>query len=172
MNANSRYNFSDHFQVCAKYNRLVNERMFAVCAALPDDEYRKARFGSFSSIHRTLNHLLLGDRIWIERFESLEPTTTPALGTELYSELGDLRAAREREDARLEAFTATLQDSDLLRELHYTNNAGLYLADTLALGLTHLFNHQTHHRGQIHAMLSQTGLAMPSFDMHRIIHPV
>src|SRR5215472_14175902 len=92
-----------HFQMLARYNSTANERLYAACARLDDCEYRKPRAGSFGSIHALLNHILLGDRIWMARFEG-GGSTTPALNTILYEDFAELRAAREREDDRIERF--------------------------------------------------------------------
>jgi len=160
-----------HFQMLARYSSIANQRLYEVCARLSDEEYRKQRSGSHRSIHRTLNHILLGDRIWMDRFGSAGITATPALDTELYSAFGGLRSAREAEDARIEAFMGGLNGAFLACEIRYTNNAGRACADPASLLIAHLFNHQTHHRAQVHVMLSDAGLQPPSLDMHRAIRP-
>src|SRR6185312_13522828 len=87
----------------AGYNRIANERIYAKCAELSDFEYRKARAGSLGSIHGLLNHLLLGDRIWMSRFVG-GGAVTPPLNTVLFEEFGELRVARSRDDARISGF--------------------------------------------------------------------
>lgn len=166
----STHLFVEHFQTLARYNTIVNQRLYAVCATLSDTEYRKERFGSFGSIHRTLNHILLGDRIWMERFEGGE-THTPSLSTILYEDFGSLRAAREEEDGRIERFMNALTEEQLTRTVRYVNSAGIAFADSAPLTMAHMFNHQTHHRGQVHTMLSHAGVQPPSLDMHRAIKP-
>src|SRR3569833_262077 len=96
-----------HFQTLAYYNRIANERLYETCALLPDEEYRKSRAGSFGSIHGLLNHILLGDTIWLARFEG-GGAATPALNSVLYDEYPALRAARAAHEARIEAFFAAL----------------------------------------------------------------
>src|SRR5690242_1796702 len=86
--------FLSHFQMLARYNRIANERIYDQCAQLTDAEYRKQRQGSFRSIHALLNHVLLGDRIWMSRFEG-SGRTTPALNTVLFEDFNALRSARE-----------------------------------------------------------------------------
>jgi len=159
-----------HFQMLGRYNSIVNERLYEVCAGLPDEEYRKEGPGSFRSIHRTLNHILLGDRIWMNRFASTEVTTTPALATVLHDEFPALREARVIEDARIEVFLAGLTDGYLRGVVQYHNSAGKYHEDPITLVLQHMFNHATHHRGQVHVMLAQFGKTV-NLDMHRAIHP-
>ena len=160
-----------HFQMLGRYNTIINQRLYGACAQLPDEEYRKERSGSFRSIHRTLNHVLLGDRIWMSRFTGHGFTMTPGLDTVLYDDFPSLRAARESEDLRIEAFLADLTEAFLGKDFRYVNNAGNLCVDAAPLVLAHFFNHQTHHRGQVHVMLSQTGIKPPSLDMHRAIRP-
>ena len=154
----------------ARYNRVANQRLYESCAQLDDAEYRKGRAGSFGSIHALLNHILLGDRIWMARFEG-GGRTTPALSTILYDDFAELRAAREREDGRIEHFFDSADPAGLDRPLAYTNSQGRNCVDPFPMAVFHLFNHQTHHRGQIHVMLAQTAVNPPSLDLHRIINP-
>ncbi|HXB68927.1 MAG TPA: DinB family protein [Candidatus Acidoferrales bacterium] len=160
-----------HFQMLARYNSIANERLYDACGRLDEEEYRRERAASFRSVHRTLNHILLGDRIWMARFTETGYTTTPALGSELYPDFASLRAARVAEDARIEAFLADATEELLAKEVRYVNSAGEHHADPAGLLLAHLFNHQTHHRGQVHVMLSQTTVRPPALDMHRAIRP-
>jgi uncharacterized damage-inducible protein DinB len=159
-----------HFQMLARYNRTANERLYAACAQLDDDEYRKLRPGSFGSIHALLNHILLGDRRWMGLFENGQ-RTTPPLNQILYDDFADLRSARVGEDARMETFFDQLDVAFWTRSFPYTNNQGKDYVETAHVACTHLFNHQTHHRGQVHVMLSQTTARPPSLDLHRIVNP-
>jgi len=163
-------NLVTHFQNMARYNRVANERIFAVCAQLDDAEYRKQRAGSFGSIHALLNHILLGDRIWMSRFEG-GGKTTPPLNSILFDDFAALRQARAEEDAHIEAFFEHATREIFDRSLSYTNSRGQDYVDPTAVAVAHLFNHQTHHRGQVHVMLSQTSLQPPSLDLHRIVNP-
>lgn len=159
-----------HFQMLAAYNRVANERIFACCAELDEQARNEARKGSFGSISGLLNHVLLGDRIWMARFEG-ESLDTPPLNTVLFAEFPALRAARSQEDARIERFFQTLDAATLGRSLRYVNNQGKACVEESAVAMSHFFNHQTHHRGQLHVMLSQTAVAPPSLDLHRIVNP-
>lgn len=159
-----------HFQLLARYNRIANERLFAKCAQLDDEDYRKPRPGSLGSISGLLNHILLGDRRWMGLFETGE-RVTPPLNDILYDDFPSLRSAREREDARIESFFAGLDAAFWNRSFAYTNNRGKHYVDTAHVACAHLFNHQTHHRGQVHVMLSQTPVAPPQLDLHRVINP-
>ena len=160
-----------HFRMLARYNTIANERLYDVVGRLGDEEYRLERAASFPSIHRTLNHILLGDRIWMARFTGTGYAVTPPLGGELYADFPGLRTARAGEDARIESFLANVAEDFLAKEVSYTNSAGEHHSDPAGLLLAHLFNHQTHHRGQVHVMLTQAGVKPPALDMHRAIRP-
>ncbi len=159
-----------HFQMLAHYNTVANERLFAKCAGLDDAEYRKPRPGSLGSIHGLLNHLLLSDRIWMARFEGAG-VSTPNLSTVVFDEFPAMRSARAEQDALIEAFFARLEPGFLEQSFSYINNAGRHYVEEAPVAIGHFFNHQTHHRGQVHVMLSQTPVQPPSLDLHRIVNP-
>ncbi len=163
-------NLFQHFRMLAAYNTLANERLYDACARLPDDELRRERPAFFKSIFGTLNHIMVGDRIWLTRFEGAEAPST-RLDAILYDDFEQLRAARVFEDTRIEDFAAALDEAFLEGTIEYKNNEGIVYADPVPLLVTHFFNHQTHHRGQIHDMLTQTDVPPPVLDMHRVIHP-
>ena len=158
------------YRSLALYNRVANERLYGAWAGLPDEEYRRDRVVSFRSIHALLNHLLLSDRIWMERFEG-NATSTPPLDTVLFDEFGPMREARVRADARIETFFNSAGEGFIARPVIYVNSKGRRYSDPAPAVVGHFFNHQTHHRGQLHAMLAQAGVQPPSFDMHRILNP-
>jgi len=158
------------FRTFARYNKIANERLYESCARISDDEYRRQRAGSFGSIHALLNHILLGDRIWMSRFSG-GGKTTPPLNTVLYDEFPALWAAREQDDLTIEEFFRNAGESFLTKNLSYTNSKGVHYEEAAVPAVLHMFNHQTHHRGQVHVMLSQCGVQPPSLDMHRILNP-
>ena len=159
-----------HFQMLARYNRIANERLYERCAQLDPVEYRKQRQGSFGSIHALLNHILLGDRIWMSRLQG-GGLTTPVLNTVLFEEFSDLFSARKDFDLQIEAFFQNAGGELLSRSITYTNSKGQEYREEVPVAVIHMFNHQTHHRGQVHVMLSQTAVPPPSLDLHRIINP-
>ena len=159
-----------HFRMLARYNRLANERLYAACGELDDAARRQDRGAFFRSIHGTLNHIMVGDRIWMARFEGGTAAST-GLDAILYDDSDELRAARSVEDARIEAFMAGLDDALLDRTLAYISHEGHPFEDPMTVLLPHFFNHQTHHRGQITAMLRQTDCPYPELDMHRVMIP-
>lgn len=159
-----------NFQTLARYNRLANQRLYDVCAELGDAERKRVRPAFFKSIHGTLNHIMVGDRVWLARFEGGEAPSA-ALDAILYDDFGALREAREAEDARIDRFAAGLTEDFLSSSIRYVNNEGRQFDDPNDLLVAHFFNHQTHHRGQVHDMLTQTDAAPPVLDMHRVIRP-
>jgi uncharacterized damage-inducible protein DinB len=161
---------TDYFHMLARYNTMANQRIYEACAQLEEIEYRKQRAGSFGSIHALLNHVLLSDQIWRSRFEG-GGYATPPLDTVLHNDFAALRSARAEEDARLERFFAQLGPAFFARSFRYRNSKGKDCVESAPVALAHFFNHQTHHRGQIHVMLSQTPAPPPSLDLHRIINP-
>ena len=160
----------DAFRMLARYNRIANARLYEQCGKLDITEYRRERRASFGSIHGLLNHILLGDRIWMSRFAG-GGNTTPPLNTILFETLVELSAARSQEDASIEAFFEKVDDGFLTRPMHYTNSRGKDCVDAAPVAVLHFFNHQTHHRAQVHVMLSQTDVPPPSLDLHRIFNP-
>lgn len=134
----------------AAYNRQVNKQFYAACAGL-DDAARKAdRQAFFRSIHGTLNHLLLVDRLWMGGFTE-DPVAFGTLDEELYSEFAELRAAREAMDDTIVTWADGLSQDWLDAPFNERLDFPRWLA------VSHFFNHQTHHRGQLSALLSQCG---------------
>ena len=158
------------YRQLARYNTLANRRLYACCSDLGDAQRRKQRPAYFGSIHGTLNHILVGDRIWLARFAGRSVPST-GLDVILYDDFSALRQARIEEDTRIEAFARSMDESFLGRTIAYRNNEGRVFEDPVPLLVTHLFNHQSHHRGQVHDMLSQTPVPPPVLDLHRVLKP-
>jgi len=153
------------FEMMAAYNTWANIRLYDAAAQIPDAEYRRDRGAFFGSLHGTLNHLLLGDRIWMHRFtgEGDEPSELAAI---LFDDLAALRDARRAEDARIEAYIRGLSPAALAGTVRYrTTRNPTDIEQDLAPLLLHFFNHQTHHRGQAHALLTAIAGEAPSFDL-------
>ena len=93
----------DYFRSFARYNQWANRRLYGACAGLPEAEYMKPRASFFGSLHATLNHILVGDRVWMGRLTGHDPGIR-ALDQMLYGDLAGLRVAREAEDAQIIAF--------------------------------------------------------------------
>lgn len=153
----------DHFAAFARYNRWANERLYAAAGALPDAEYRADRGAYFRSLHGTLNHVLVADRLWLGRIVGDVPALT--LDQILCDDLPGLTEARRLEDERLATIVAGLDDERLGGTLAYRSVGGGEFRQPLAQVLAHVFNHQTHHRGQAHAILTGLGREAPSLDL-------
>jgi uncharacterized damage-inducible protein DinB len=147
----------DTFRTMAQYNRWMNERLYAVCAEIPDAERKRDRGAFFKSIHGTFNHLLLGDRLWLGRFLD-RPFPADSLDQDLYAEFNELRAERERTDEEILDFSESLDEEGLARDFRFTT-----IVDPrehvfpFRHVLLHFFNHQTHHRGQVTTLIKQAG---------------
>jgi uncharacterized damage-inducible protein DinB len=155
------------YRMFAGYNAWCNERLYEAASHISEAEYRADRAAFFKSLHGTLNHLLVGDRIWMHRFTG-EGALPKSLDAILYDGFADLRVARRAEDARINRYIAGLTEQDLAGSIRYrTFSRPTDIEQPLAPALDHFFNHQTHHRGQAHALLSATlgNDATPSFDL-------
>jgi uncharacterized damage-inducible protein DinB len=153
------------FEMLAAYNAWVNDRLYDAVAQLPDPDRRADHGAFFGSLHGTLNHLLRGDRIWMHRFtgEGEEPMTLDDI---LYDDFGELRDARRAEDARIIAYIGGLSEATLKATVHYrTTRNPTEIEQFLGPLLIHFFNHQTHHRGQAHCLLTKLTGRAPSFDL-------
>lgn len=148
---------AESVRLMSGYNRWMNEKLYAICATLSDQERKQDRKAFFRSIHGTLNHLLLTDRGWLGRFTG-HPWQFRSLDQELYGDFEELRRERAETDAAIEAFCRALDDEQLGADFTYTTYAGKTFTHALAPALVHFFNHQTHHRGQLTTLLSQLGI--------------
>ena len=154
-----------HFAMMAGYNAWCNERLYDVAAQLSDADYRTDRGAFFKSVHGTLNHILVADRIWMRRFTG-EGDAPNRLDAILFESLSELRAARQKEDARIAAYIDGLSDAALAGRFRYrTIVKPADIEQPLTPALVHFFNHQTHHRGQVHCLLTGFGLDAPSLDL-------
>jgi uncharacterized damage-inducible protein DinB len=143
-----------HFAMLARYNEWANRRLYDAAAKLSDADYRAEKGAFFGSVHRTLNHILVGDRIWMRRFTGEGPTYAK-LDAVPCADLATLRGEREAEDRRIVAYVDGLDETRLAANFSYvpiTNPAPV--TQPLAPALAHFFNHQTHHRGQTHGLLT------------------
>jgi len=148
----------EHARTMARYNRWMNRKLYECSAQLSDGERKQDRGAFFKSIHGTLNHLLVGDSVWMGRFQG--PVFVPSsLAQELHADFGELRRAREAMDQRILDWVANLTDAVLASELQYTSIVNPQPRRMpMGLAVAHFFNHQTHHRGQVTTLLSQCGI--------------
>jgi uncharacterized damage-inducible protein DinB len=153
------------FEMLAGYNEWANRRLYDAAAALADADYRADHGAFFGSVHGTLNHLLVGDRVWMHRFTGEGPSPT-RLDEILHDDFAGLRSARKAEDVRILDYVASLAPSDLDGTIRYrTISNPADIEQELKLALLHVFNHQTHHRGQVHCLLTRITGAAPSLDL-------
>lgn len=173
--------FVENYRFLARYNRWFNERLFDACDRLPDEERRRERGAFFGSVHGSLNHLLWGDRLWLARFAAqgvvfaalgddvLALPPGASHGTILYQDWSGLRAARVRLDDAIEGWMRDMPPDFPLRTMRYANTKGIERAHPMWQALTHFFNHQTHHRGQVTTLLSQAGVDVGVTDLIALV---
>ncbi len=153
------------FEQLAAYNRWANARLYEAAMALPESDYRRDVGAFFKSLHGTLNHLLVADRIWMKRLTG-EGEHPDKLNAIIHEDRKDLALARADEDDRIVRFVASLDEAALTGILKYATTSGKAFEQPRADILSHFFNHQTHHRGQAHTILSIcTGKEPPSLDL-------
>ena len=149
----------------AGYNRWANARLYDTAAKLSDTDYRANRGAFFKSVHGTLNHMLVADRILMRRFTGTGEALSQ-LDATLFEDFSALRAARNAEDERIAHYIGTLSDADLAGRIRYRTIVNpTTIEQELAPALDHFFNHQTHHRGQAHCLLTAISGDAPSFDL-------
>jgi uncharacterized damage-inducible protein DinB len=155
----------DDFRQLADYNHWANRRLYAAALEMPDEAYRRSTGVFFGSLHGTLNHLLLTDRVWLKRLtgEGDHPDRLDAI---LHDDRNALARARMAEDLRLIDVIHGYSESDLHEAIAYQTMSGAPHRQELGPILMHLFNHQTHHRGHAHACCSiVTAKEPPSLDL-------
>ena len=153
-----------HFRRMAAYNRWANARLYEAVGTLPPAAFAAPRSGFFPSLLKTLNHILVGDTVWMGRLEATGSSIT-SLDQILHAELAALKTARVAMDNRIVAYVDAVAPARLEEDLVYRTVAGDSMRTQVGQVLAHFFNHQTHHRGQAHAMLSSTDVAPPSLDL-------
>lgn len=149
---------AEHCQTFAAYNTWMNEKVYACAAQLPDAERKRDRGAFFGSIHSTLNHVLWGDRLWLSRFTGRR-YEAGGIGVDLYADFDRLRLARVEMDAVITEWAIGLKPNALSASLTwFSGTAQKELTRPLWICVAHLFNHQTHHRGQVTTLLKQAGI--------------
>ena len=149
-------NVHDAMRLQVAHNRWINRHLHEICDQLSDDERKRDLGAFFGSIHGTFNHLLLVDRLWMGRLTD-QPFHVNSLAQELYTDWEELKRERARAAADLKRFVHSLDEKALDRPVSYRNTRGRQRAFSVGTILTHLFHHQTHHRGQITVLIGQLG---------------
>jgi uncharacterized damage-inducible protein DinB len=150
----------DHFALMAGYNAWANTRLYRMASQLSDEQYRRETSAYFKSLHGTLNHILVADRIWLSRLTGTGSVPT-RLDAILFDDRAELAEARRAEDERLVRFVEGLSDAEFEGAVEYRMMNGSRQQQKRREVLAHLFNHQTHHRGQAHAILTELGMKEP-----------
>lgn len=170
-----------NYRLLARYNSWFNERLYDACERLPDAERRRDRGAFFGSIHGSLNHLMWADRMWLKRFAAqgvpFQSLTDEVLAlppgavhaTNICEDWAGLRTQRARLDAAIEGWTRDMPADFPLRTMSYANTKGVRREHPAWQALTHFFNHQTHHRGQVTTLLAQAGIDPGTTDLIALV---
>ena len=164
-----------NFELMADYNQRMNNGIFQVASQLGSCVLSDNRGTFFGSVMGTLNHILVGDIIWLKRFSVhperlksldyvLQIDMPKALDSLLYNDFKELRVKRNELDNIIMAFTRELTNEVLSSTLCYSNTKGELFNKNIGSLIQHLFNHQTHHRGQVSTLLNQLGLDVGATD--------
>lgn len=169
----------DHFRLMAPYNAWMNTKVYDAAKRLTDQELVRDRGAFFGSILGTLNHLVASDLIWFGRLTAHPPFADridlaglprPASVRFIVSEqLAELRPVRERIDHMIIGFIDGLGDADIAEAFDYQRTDGTHQRKLLSCVLSHIFNHQTHHRGQVTTLFTQAGVDVGVTDLVALI---
>lgn len=169
----------NHICLMASYNQWMNEKIYAAARQLPESELEADKKSFFGSILGTLNHIAVGDTIWLNRFvghpanfkvlQQLETEKPDSLNQQLFSDIESLYQYRKTLDSAISEWVATVTDSDLDIVLNYKNMKGVVSNKNFYSLIMHFFNHQTHHRGQVSTLLYQSGIDIGVTDLVAII---
>lgn len=165
-----------HFELLAIYNQWMNSKVYEAAGQHSATDLAKDRGAFFGSVLGTLNHILVGDILWLKRFathpsclyslrEVADLQNPTSLDQVLFDDLGDLSEQRIWLDRQIINWTAQLSESDLDFVLSYHNIKGTPANKRYSSLMLHFFNHQTHHRGQVSTLLSQTGVDIGVTDL-------
>lgn len=176
----TQVNRTEHIALMANYNQWMNRKLYDAALTLTDAALAMDRQAFFGSILGTLNHLALGDTVWLKRFaqhpagfSALAPMQTVATPADLkqlaFADIRELATYRSWLDQLIVDWSHTVQETDLDHRLHYSNMRGVTADKDFFSLLVHFFNHQTHHRGQATTLLTQAGLDVGTTDLLALI---
>jgi len=165
-----------NFELLADYNQWMNQSLYLAASGLNTAALNQDRGAFFGSIMATLNHILVGDTIWLKRFAShpsnfvsleyVRSLSQPlSLDTTLQTDFTALLEARRQMDDVIVQFAKELTEETLESPLTYTNTKGDVFTKSFSHLIQHFFNHQTHHRGQVSTLLSQAGVDIGMTDL-------
>jgi uncharacterized damage-inducible protein DinB len=150
---------TEHVRLMARYNDWQNRSVYREADRLGDERRRMPRGAFFGSIHGTLSHLAWGDGVWMHRFARLpKPSGSIAESPLAFADWNDLVQARRQLDSAILSWAEAVSEDWLAAQgVWFSRAAGREISKPNGLLVTHFFNHQTHHRGQVHAMLTAAG---------------
>jgi uncharacterized damage-inducible protein DinB len=160
-----------YIRTMAAYNSEMNRRLYAAASRLSDAERKQQRGAFWGSLHGTLVHILWGDRQWMSRFDGWERPTAPIKKSAgMLEDYAELCGARVEADQRIERWAARVEEAWLDRDMTWFSGAAQreVTAPTRLL-VTHFFNHQTHHRGQAHALITAAGEKTQDTDLFLVV---
>lgn len=176
----------DNYRFLARYNHWFNQRLYDACEQLADEERKRARGAFFGSIQHTLHHVVVGDQVWLKRLRQcawdhgygagalidsvLDLPAVFSLDMMLYPQWVDLRAKRLQMDLALQAWLDDLPDAFPNLTMRYSNSKGVQREHPAWQAMTHFFNHQTHHRGQVSTLLMQAGVDVGVTDLIALVN--
>ncbi|WP_020410426.1 DinB family protein [Hahella ganghwensis] len=173
----------NNFRLMAQYNQWMNRKIYDCARTLSRDVLWMDRGAFFKSILGTLNHVMVGDILWLNRYRD-HPRHYPALNhlesfpkpqtldQILETDIADLGARRSRLDQVIIDWCGDMQEEDLEFALPYMDSTGKAMTRNFGMLIQHFFNHQTHHRGQITTLLSQHGVNPGDTDLVLLIPQV
>ncbi len=155
----------EQFKIQAQYNKWMNDHFYLLCDSISDKERKRDAGAFFKSIHGTLNHIILGDRLWMSRFQNLK-FHIESLDQELYSDYNELKAQRAITDSEINNYIDGLTEEILSKPITFISKVKqsehTYILRDCVL---HFFQHQIHHRGQVSTLISQLGIDIGVTDM-------
>ena len=147
----------NYYELMAEYNKWMHHKIYDICVRIPDAQRKNDMGAFFKSIHGTLNHIYFGDIAWLERLRD-KKFTPREIGADLFEDFEELRAAQEKMDVEILEWARSLSPEYLNSEYDYESNvSGFKRTLPIWVLATHMFNHQTHHRGQVTTLIKQLG---------------
>lgn len=173
-------NLLSHIRLMSQYNQWMNDKLYQAASHLSEETLLEDKGAFFGSILGTLNHIIVGDIVWLKRFSthpanysalySIRKTAKPSsLDQILYPQFPELAAERKKLDETIVSWCNQLTESELKHKLAYENMKGQPTVKAFGSLILHFFNHQTHHRGQVTTLLSQEGLDVGVTDLFALI---
>ncbi|ORE94362.1 hypothetical protein ATO13_09821 [Stappia sp. 22II-S9-Z10] len=154
------------YALLGRYNRWANRRVYAAAAALPSADLAADCGAAFGSVIGTLNHLVVTDRIWMNRFHGAATYPEAPLDATVSLDLAELTAIRTALDEHIAAFAEAMTEAKAASTFSYRRaTTPDLMTEPMGPALIHFFNHQTHHRGQVHALLTRLAGAAPALDL-------